>query len=117
MKILRLFESKYNTDFFQNSKLDNFLEEEREFKEKKENMLNLINEYIDLNIDYFSDEYDINRINDFLVEEINLGPNDRLALKVIEGNWFRYFRNEDFKKLIEFINNPDLLRNQKKYNI
>ena len=123
MKILRLFESKYTTDFFKNSKLDNFLEEEREFKEKKKKMLNLINEYVDLNHDYFSDEYEINSVSDFLVkkpgkEDIQFFHlDDSVALRVYEEHWHRYLSNKDFEKLVKFIDNPDLYRSQKKYNI
>ena len=59
MKIRRLFESKYNTDFFQNSKLEDYFEEEQKFKHIKENMLNLIKEFVELNKEYFMDEYGI----------------------------------------------------------
>lgn len=119
MKIRRLFESKYNTNFFKNSKLEDYFEEERIFNEKKENMLMRIAEYIKLNNDYFDSEYefDSEKINDFSVEEINLEPNNRLALKISEGNWARYLKNEDFEKLVKFINNPDLYKTQIKYNL
>jgi len=120
MKIYRIFESKYNTDFFNDSKLDNFLEEERVFNEKKESILELIKEYIKMNKDYFIDEYEIHfeNVNDFIVEEINLPPNDRMALKITEGgNWYTYLRTEDFEKIVNFIDNPDLYRQQKNYNL
>lgn len=119
MKIYRIFESKYNTDFFNDSKLDNFLEEERVFNEKKESILELIIEYIKMNKDYFMDQYEINykNVNNFILEEINLPPNDRMALKINEGSWYKYLRTEDFEKIVKFIDNPDLYRQQKKYNL
>ena len=80
-------------------------------------MLNLINEFISLDRNYFLEEYELQSgdVIDFLVEELNSPP--RVTLKLIALGNLNYLRNIDFKELVEFINNPELLRNQKKFNI
>jgi len=108
-----------NTDFFPNSKLEEFFEEEKKFNKIKEDMLNLINEYIDLNSEYFLEEYEVmpGEIVNFSVGVINNNPHNRVALKIEGDENINYLRNEDFKKLVEFINDPELYRNAKKYNL
>ena len=108
-----------NTDFFKNSKLEEFLDEENKFNKIKGNMLNLINEFIALDPNYFLEEYEFQPgdIFNFSVGEINKNPNNRVALKLETDGRFHYLRNIDFKELVEFINDPELLRNHKKFNI
>ena len=108
-----------NTDFFKDSKLEEFFEEENRFNKVKGDMLNLINEFIDLNHEYFLEEYEFKPgdIVNFSVGEVNTPPFNRLALKLQSDGHFNYLRNIDFKELIEFINDPELLRNHKKFNI
>jgi hypothetical protein len=115
MKIRRLFESKYNTDFFQNSKLEDYFEEEQKFKHIKENMLNLIKEFVELNKEYFMDEYGIKSedIDGISVEE---NPNN-IVVKIMDGDWGIYLINDDFEKLVNFINEPEIYKNQNKFNL
>ncbi len=108
-----------NTDFFKDSKLKDFFEEENRFNKVKGDMLNLINEFIELNRKYFLEEYELHSgdVVDFSVGEVNTPPFNRLALKLKTNNNYHFLRNIDFKELIEFINDPELLRNHKKFNI
>jgi hypothetical protein len=108
-----------NTDFFKNSKLKDFFKKENKFYNMKENMLSLINEFVELNREYFLEEYEIHSgdIIDFEVSEVNRHPDNRLALKIKTSSNYHFLRNIDFKELVEFINDPELLRNHKKFNI
>jgi len=111
-----------STNFFKDSKLSEYFDEQNKFLKIKGDMLNLINEYVDLNDenrDYFLEEYELQPgdIIDFSVELINSEPYKRLALKLIKEGNINYMRNVDFKKMVEFINNPEMFRNQKKFNL
>jgi hypothetical protein len=118
MNHLKLYESIKDDNFFENSKLYYFFEKEKEYKINRDNILNLINKYIEINEEYFLDKYNIkpNQKN-FSIEIINEPPYDRLAIKLLSIGWLIYLNDIDFKKLIEFIENPDLYINSHKYNL
>ena len=71
-----------------------------------------INEYIDFNREYFDKQYmfDYEYIVDFEISE------GRLMLKSPYSKYVR-LREEDYNKLLEFLKDPEVYKNTKKYNL
>lgn len=103
------------------SMLSNFFEKRKEYETLKNNIIELVNEYVRINRNYFDDQYFL----DYGANIIDIFNNDKYMIAnkkshielVTNHNHYINLRQEDSKKLIEFLEDPDLYRNQKKYNL
>jgi len=109
MKIKRLNE---NIIVPEDSILFDFLNLRKEYEANKKIIADLINEYIDFNREYFDKQYmfDYEYIVDFEISE------GRLMLKGPYSKYVR-LREEDYNKLLEFLKDPEVYKNTKKYNL
>lgn len=107
---------KYN-----NSILYKYEEDKKEYyerlKNEKNEILDLINEFIILNKDNFSSKYTLYpRIKEF---NFVINSNNKPELFLSEGKYsFKVnLVYKDMNNLLNFLENPDLYRNTKKYNL
>lgn len=130
MKI-ELFES-YRGDkiikLYNGSILDNYYKDKEEYERKindfkkildnsKSEIIKLINEYVNLNRDYFKTKYyfhhEVKSFN-YYIDEDTKTPKFSIDGNYSDRVWLKY---DDIEGLLNFINNPDLYRDIKKYNL
>lgn len=126
MKIERFNESYQGNKLikrYNNSILAKFLKEQKEFEQKikkdKENILNLINEFIKLNKDYYYKKYNCwKKIDDFrfYIDEDTNKPELALIMGKYNNDVIHPIY-KDINSLFDFLENPDLYRNSNKYNL
>lgn len=96
-------------------KISDFLNVEKEYDKQKSTITKLINDWFNINRDYLRNEIGIkfNRIDNW-----NIVKNIEVPINLEGGfNESCYLEKTDFEDLIKFINNPELYKNTKKYNI
>lgn len=123
MKILKFNESYQGNKIikrFNNSILNKYLTDIEELKNKikfeKIEILKLIREFINLDKEYFANKYGLypNNVNDFKFYINENKPTLELLHTTYHGYKLIY---KDANNLLDFLENPDLYRNTKKYNI
>jgi len=124
MKIKRFNES-YNGDKiikkYYNSILHEYYIDVDELTKSKDNILKLINEYVEINKEHFSNKYWRNyspdKISgfDFFIDPENNQPVLSLWCYRPEDKFFLIYK--DIEGVLNFLGNPDLYRNKIKYNI
>ena len=96
-------------------KISDFLNVEKQYEKQKSTITKLINEWVSINRDYLRNEIGIkfNHIDDW---NITRNPNVPISL---EGGFNEscYLEKNDFEDLIKYLNNPELYKYTKKYNI
>ena len=101
--------------------LSDFFEKREEYETLKDKILELINEYVEYNKEYFDSKYFINygrwNVSFNRIEDIETNHKSSVIILTTEHNHIVNLIHDDSKKLIEFLENPDLYRSQKKYNL
>lgn len=118
-KIIKLYNDNILHNYYQDKdEYDKMInEKELILKNKKIEILKLINEYIEINKNYFKSKYffhyDVINFN-FYIDEDSKTPKLSLDPKYSERVWLKY---DDIEGLLKFLNNPDLYKDTKKYNL
>ncbi len=118
-KIIKLYNNSILHDYYQNKEgyEKKIAEIELVLKNNKIEILKLINEYIELNKQYFKNKYYIHyevTYFNFYVDEDTKTPKLGLDTKYSNRVWLKY---DDIEGLLKFLDNPDLYRDTKKYNL
>ncbi len=108
MKIRKLYENEIKD----NSVLSDYFKNKKDFIRKKEEISKLLNEFKSFyDSTYWRLEYRPGIICDCYFSE----REDKLTFQA-NDNYYT-LKDEDFKKLIDFLDDPELYRNQNKFNI
>jgi len=108
MKIRKLYENEIKD----NSVLSDYFKVKKNFIFEKEKVVKLLNEFKSFfDKAYWRLEYPTGIISDCYFSE----REDKLVIQA-NDNYYP-LKDEDFKKLINFLEDPELYRNQKKFNI
>jgi hypothetical protein len=127
-KVIKLYENSIIDDYFIDKK-----ESSDRLKNKKKKILELINEYVGYNKDYFNKKYNIySKIEsfNFYVDEDTKIPNFSIITTTIsfqstltgkkknysdyDIHWLIY---KDIESLLIFLKNPNIYQKTKKYNL
>jgi hypothetical protein len=126
-KVIKLYENSVIKDYFTDKEDSN-----KRLNEKYNNILTLINEYVNFNKDYFNKKYDIyskithfhfyideeTKLPNFLINTSTVSPTRSFQIMkdyVNRDNHLLIYK--DIEGLLKFIENPNMLRNVKKYNL
>lgn len=88
-------------------------------EDKKNNILKLINEYIEINKEYFQKKYSLYshiKIFKFDVDNDTNKPYFYISISNYAHD-FKILKYDDFEGILKFMEDPDLYRNKIKYNI
>jgi hypothetical protein len=108
MKIKR-FES---ADLFDDSILNDFFIQKESYFNLKNKICKLITEFRQIDKNYITGRItDFDIIQDYYhLKEINR------TFRIFNGSWI-YLSDDDFKNLLEFLKDPELYKNSRKYNL
>ena len=124
MKHLRIYES-YRGDkvikLYNNSILHDYQvdveESKKRIDETKNKILNLINEYINMNSDYFFEKYGY-LIATLKIKNFEFYIDKTPSLSLGQSSFPDvYLKYKDIEDLLNFMKDPDLYRNAKRYNL
>lgn len=92
--------------------LSEYFKSRDNFKRKKEKIVDLLNEFKSYyDTAYWRSEYGLGLISDcYFTKELN-------KLTFQSGDNYYTLMDEDFKKLLDFLEDPELYKNTRKYNI
>ena len=108
MKIRKIYENEIKI----NSILSEYFKFKKDFNLKKEEISKLLNEFKSLyDPKYWKLEYTPGFINDCYFSETE----DKILFQT--NNIYYTLNDEDFKNLVEFLEDPELYRNAKKFNL
>lgn len=122
-KVIKIYNNNIILQNYQNDADESkktIIEINNRLKLKKQNIINIINEYIKYNIDHFHKKYGVyNGVNDFnfYIDEDTKTPKMSLHPTHSWENdniWLKYY---DIEKLLFFLDNPDLYKDEEKYNL
>jgi hypothetical protein len=121
MNHVQIFES-YRGDrikkSYQNSILYKFEETKIKLKNQENEILDLINEYIGMNNEYFTKKYNYySKYNKMKGYIFTIDINNKPGLKLYQESIICDLIYDDIEKLLKFLEDPDLYRNAKKYNL
>jgi hypothetical protein len=115
MKYLRLYESDKNSSI-----LDELFSKEQNYKEKRDiyfdaesKIIDLIENYIELNDEYFKKTYKFD-IYSFNIEHI-VNMHDFIKIEYEEYNFT--LKNKDYVDLLRYLEDPKSYKKSKKYNL
>ena len=111
--------NQYNNSIIAKYNVDYELSKAR-LEDAKNNILKLLNEYVKINIDYFVKKYWWNssyNVTDFyFYVDIDKRPYFTLSHSKYDGDT-KKLNYIDIENLFKFLENPELYRNAKKFNI
>ena len=118
MKHLKLYEAPIIIS--DSNILSDFFQKREDYETIKNKILELVNEYVKYNKEYFEHQYFIDygkEIIDVTKSKTKTYAFKNYLILTTENNHNINLREEDSKKLVDFLEDPDLYRNAKKYNI
>jgi len=117
MKILKIYEDT-NYLFDSCEIMHKYIKQRDELHNFKYEILKKVEEFISLNEEYFLDEYKLKNnfliLNDF--EFVQEGDTTVFRITDVFGKNY-HFLKKDFKNLAEYLENPELYKTTKKYNL
>jgi len=117
MKIKKIYESNNLIDSSMKT-INEYVKMRDEYNKLKYDILNKIEHFITLNEEYFLDEYGLK--NNFLIlkdfEFKDLDEYTEFRIISVDGRIYP-LRRKDFNDLAAFLDDPDLYKNTKKYNL
>jgi len=116
MKIRRLYESDEKINCFSNDEVFDYFRKRYEIDEITKKILSLINEYININAKHFHLRYNISNKTFLPIMDIKL--EEPFDLTLTSYNKFTFeLEPDDFNDFLDYIEDPELYRNAKKYNL